>query len=417
MISKRTVLALILIGIIAGLVGWALTELMHLVQTITYGYSRDLFHSFIQGVDQASPQRRLLALATTGLVGGLGWYIIHNVGSPLLSIGEAVKNPSKKMPTITTCAHAILQIITVGMGSPLGREVAPREMAAALSNLVTKYVQPAQKERAFLIACAAGAGLAAVYNAPISAAIFTLETLLLAWDRKSILGALLTCGIATIVIRLTLGSTLQYEMPAVPFSLSLIPWCLTFSPLVALAVLFFKKSDACLPKLNPKSPWMILISLAAFSLIGLMSIWYPAILGNGKPGNQLTFAYLISASYGLELFMTKWAALLLAGLAGAYGGRLTPSMMLGSTLALASAIAWNLGLNLLGLGPAYEINVGAAAFIGAALYLGLNQKMPITATIFLIELSHWSIEYAFPIALSMGLSLAIFEWGKKHILN
>lgn len=417
MISKRTFLALTLIGIIAGLVGWGLTELMHLVQSLTYGYSRDIFHSFIQGVDQASPERRLLALAATGLVGGLGWYIIHNVGSPLISLERAVKKPDQKMPTITTCAHALLQIITVGMGSPLGREVAPREMSAALSNLVSKYIQPAPKEQAFLIACAAGAGLAAVYNAPISAAIFTLETLLFAWDRKSILGALLTCGIATLVIRLTLGSTLQYEMPSPPFSLSLIPWVLLFSPLVALAVLFFKKSDSKLPKINRKSPWMILLSVVAFSFIGLMSIWYPSILGNGKPGNQLTFAYLIPASYALELFTAKWVALLLAALAGAYGGRLTPSMMLGSTLALASAIAWNLGLGLVGLGPAYEINVGGAAFIGAALYLGLNQKMPITATIFLIELSHWSIEYAFPICLGMGLSLIILEALKPYILK
>ncbi|WP_293989282.1 chloride channel protein [uncultured Megasphaera sp.] len=34
------------------------------------------------------------------------------------------------------------------------------------------------------MACAAGAGLTAVYNAPFSAAVFTLETLILTWNRN-----------------------------------------------------------------------------------------------------------------------------------------------------------------------------------------------------------------------------------------
>jgi H+/Cl- antiporter ClcA len=34
------------------------------------------------------------------------------------------------MPPLTTLVHILLQIITVAMGSPLGREVAPREAGA-----------------------------------------------------------------------------------------------------------------------------------------------------------------------------------------------------------------------------------------------------------------------------------------------
>lgn len=415
--NKRTLLALVLIGIIAGLVGAFLTELMHTMQHLAYGYSPKDFSSFLEGASTASPERRLGALLATGLVGGLGWFLIHRYGSPLVSIGEAVKNPQKPLPIITTCIHAILQIITVGMGSPLGREVAPREMSAALSNLVTKYLKTDPKDQALLIACAAGAGLAAVYNAPIAATIFTLETLLLSWDRKSLISALVACGMATIVVRLSLGSVIQYQMEPALFSGNLIPWTLAFSPLLALAVILFKKSDALLPKINRKSPWTVLLSLVAFGIIGLLAYWYPSILGNGKAGNQLTFSDLVTASYSLELFAAKWGAILLATLAGAYGGRLTPSMMLGSTLGLAFAALWNLALSSLGLDPTYAVNLGGAAFVGAALYLGVNQKMPLTACVFLIELSYWSIEYAFPICLGMGLSLVAFQGAKSYLLK
>ena len=172
-----------------------------------------------------------------------------------------------------------------------------------------------------------------------------------------------------------------------------------------------------MPKINHKSPWTILLSLVAFGIIGLLAYWYPSILGNGKAGNQLTFSNLVTASYSLELFAAKWGAILLATLAGAYGGRLTPSMMLGSTLGLASAALWNLALSGLGLDPTYAVNLGGSAFVGAALYLGVNQKMPLTACVFLIELSHWSIEYAFPICLGMGLSLVAFQGAKGYLLK
>ena len=411
--NRRTLTALVLIGILGGLTGFVLTEILHFFQHIAFAYEPGQFASFIQGVQNAAPERRVLALLAAGLIGGIGWYLIHRCGAPLVPLGQAVKPSSRPLPTFTTVCHALLQIVTVGMGSPLGRETAPREMTAALSNIVLRCLRPPEEDRTLLIACAAGAGLAAVYNAPFSAAVFTLETLILAWDRKSVIAVLLTCGMATLIVRLTLGPALQYTLPEQPFAPSLIVWTLFFSPLVALAVFLFQKSDASLPKIDPKSPWIILVSVLAFGLIGVLSIWYPAILGNGKPGNELTFADLISAPYALKLFAAKWGAILLAAVAGAYGGRLTPSMMLGSTLGLSAAVLWNICLQSMGL-SFLIIPVGGAAFVGAALYLGLNQKMPMTAAIFLIEISHWSIEYAFPFCFGMGLSLVVFERLKSY---
>ena len=43
------------------------------------------------------------------------------------------------MHPITTLLHATLQIITVGIGSPLGREVAPREASAGITTFLVDY--------------------------------------------------------------------------------------------------------------------------------------------------------------------------------------------------------------------------------------------------------------------------------------
>ena len=66
------------------------------------------------------------------------------------------------------------KIITVGIGSPLGREVAPREAKRRDYNFLVDHFDIKREDRQLLIACAAGAGLAAVYNSPFISGHFHL---------------------------------------------------------------------------------------------------------------------------------------------------------------------------------------------------------------------------------------------------
>lgn len=404
MLDRKVFGLVVLVGIFAGIVGIVFTNLLHVIQHFTFGYN-DL--SFGVGVAQASGERRVWALLACGLVGGIGWVLIHRYGGKLVEVKDAVKDVTKEMPPVTTLIHSTLQIITVAMGSPLGREVAPREATSALITWVMRYVKLTNENRSLLIACASGAGLAAVYNSPVSATIFVLETLLLTWNVRALSSAFIACGIATFVVRLELGDTVQYDMPQPVMIGNFAEFAVLIGIIIGVAVVFFDKSQAYLPKFDRKSPKMILLSVIAFGLVGLMAVYFPAILGNGKPGNQLTFAHLVPWEYGLGLFAAKWAAVLLAMGAGAYGGKITPSMMLGSTLALVVAIAWNFAI-----GP---ISIGLSAFLGAVVFLGLAQKMPLTSSVFMLELSRFSVELLFPIALAMGMGMITQAWLKDKI--
>ena len=404
MLDRKVFGLVVLVGIFAGIVGIVFTNLLHVIQHFTFGYN-DL--SFGVGVAQASGERRVWALLACGLVGGIGWVLIHRHGGKLVEVKDAVKDVTKEMPPVTTLIHSTLQIITVAMGSPLGREVAPREATSALITWVMRYVKLTNENRSLLIACASGAGLAAVYNSPVSATIFVLETLLLTWNVRALSSAFIACGIATFVVRLGLGDTVQYDMPQPVMIGNFAEFSVLIGIIIGVAVVFFDKSQAYLPKFDRKSPKMILLSVIAFGLVGLMAVYFPAILGNGKPGNQLTFAHLVPWEYGLGLFAAKWAAVLLAMGAGAYGGKITPSMMLGSTLALVVAIAWNFAI-----GP---ISIGLSAFLGAVVFLGLAQKMPLTSSVFMLELSRFSVELLFPIALAMGMGMITQAWLKDKI--
>lgn len=59
------------------------------------------------------------------------------------------------MPAGTTTIHALLQIVTVALGSPLGREVAPREMGALGAGMVARKLGLMADETRTLVACGA----------------------------------------------------------------------------------------------------------------------------------------------------------------------------------------------------------------------------------------------------------------------
>jgi len=131
----------VMVGIGSGLGGMAFGLLLRLVQHLAYGYSIHSIisrESFLQGVSASSPVRRLLVLCVCGVVAGAGWWAVYRFGSSLVSVSKAVEANGLRMPFLTTISHDLLQIVTVALGSPLGREVAPRELGAVLATWLSK---------------------------------------------------------------------------------------------------------------------------------------------------------------------------------------------------------------------------------------------------------------------------------------
>src|ERR1700757_1971252 len=231
-------------GVASGLGGMALGLLLRLVQHIAYGHGLHATLggvSFLEEVTSASDLRRFPALCLCGAVAGIGWWLLYRFGTPLVSIPHAVQKGGR-MPFWATLTHAILQIVTVGLGSPLGREVAPRELGAALATTLSARANLTPECTRIMIACGAGAGLAAVYNVPLGGTLFTLEVLLGTFSLSTSVVALATCAIATLVARLGLGNAQQYSVPPLAIFPSVIVWALLAGPVLGVAAYLFVKA-------------------------------------------------------------------------------------------------------------------------------------------------------------------------------
>jgi len=240
-------IAVVLTGLLAGLSGMVLALILHAIQHLAFGYSPGQIvsaESFLQGVTDSSWPRRFSAIVAGGAIAGFGWWLLGRYGQKRVSIASAVANPAVPMPACTTTIHALLQIVTVALGSPLGREVAPREMGALGAGMVARKLGLMADETRTLVACGAGAGLAAVYNVPLAGALFSLEVMLLSFSWEKTLAAIITSAIAAWTATLGLGEESQYHFTSDILPHSFLWWAIIAGPILGAGAWLFRKATS-----------------------------------------------------------------------------------------------------------------------------------------------------------------------------
>jgi H+/Cl- antiporter ClcA len=401
----RLAIATILVGIGSGISGMCLSMLLHTIQHIAYGYSLHVIigkEHFLQGVQAAAPMRRLLMLFFSGCVAGFGWWALYRYGKPLVSIAAAIKT-MKKMPPLSTFIHALLQITTIGLGSPLGREVAPREMASVCATWIAQKMHLTLEESRMLLACGAGAGLAAGYNMPLGGAFFTLEVLLQKYQKSAILPAFITSAISVMVSWIGLGDHPLYHQDALRASTSLWIWAILTGPVFGVAAYGFHYITAQ-ARATVKRDWSVIpFCLLTFIFIGCCAMYFPALLGNGESPAQLTFENNASIVLAAELLFLRVLIVWLSLRSGAQGGLLTPSLANGALLAVILGGFW------CWLWPA-GTNLSSFSLVGAAAFLGASQGMPVTAVVLIFEITRLHISFFGPVVCAVAGSAIMCRW-------
>lgn len=404
----RVAVVTILTGVGAGLGGMLLALLLHAIQHVAYGYS--VAHvigteSFLSGVTGADPLRRLVVLTVCGIVAGGGWWALYRYGRPLVSIRRAVRAADPRMPFVSTTVHALLQIVTVALGSPLGREVAPREIGSQLAGRLAHRAGLTPDDCRLMVACGAGAGLAAVYNVPLGGAIFVLEVLLGTFELRALIVAVATSAIAAAVAWIGLGNEHQYTVPPFVLSTPLVAWSIVCGPLFGFAAYGFVRLTTRARANAPKDGRLPVLALLNFAAIGVLAMRFPQLLGNGKGPASLGFDGTLTIGLAAALLVLK--VLIEAGSlrAGAEGGLLTPGLANGALLGVVLGGLWSL------VWPGASI--GGCALVGATAFLAASMQMPITAVVLLAEFTRADHDSLVPMLLAVAGSLVAYRFAQR----
>ncbi|MBV8053561.1 MAG: chloride channel protein, partial [Acidobacteriaceae bacterium] len=320
---------------------------------------------------------------------------------PLVSISQAVRENGPRMPFLSTFVHDLLQIVTVALGSPLGREVAPRELGAIFATQLSERAGLGPEYKRIMIACGAGAGLAAVYNVPLGGALFTLEVLLQSFEFSAVIPAIATSAIATGVAWLGLGNTPQYRLPPLVLSHSLVVWSILIGPVFGLAAYVFVQATRAARAHAPKDWHLPALCAVVFPAIGLLAIFFPQLLGNGKSIAQAGFENDIALHLAAALLLLRFIIILGALRAGAAGGLLTPGMSLGGLLGIVLGSFWHYG--------APSAPLAAFAIVGSAGFLASSMKMPLTAIVLILEFTRIGHDFLIPISFAVAGSYSVFH--------
>ena len=361
----RMVLAACLLGLVSGFAGIILHDLLEFVEGLVFGHSE---HESSFLTDGVPPYRIGISLLIVGFTSALVWYFLQRKGK-LLSIKGQMQGEDSRLALHfwRQLLHSSWQIVAVGGGAPIGKEGAPREIGSLLAGRLAKGFGLPLADRIFLIACGAGAGLAAVYQVPLTSVFFIFETLGIAFSLKRFFLA----GISTYVAAYTAGWVISdhalYKLPVTTWSLQVL-WLMPILVLVLTPLAYgFARLTKQATAHRIKDKRILLTLPFAFLFLASLAQKLPHLLGNGRMVAQEVING-ISWKTAFLLFVLKALVVLLTLWAGAYGGTLTPSFALGMAGAALFTLAFGLE------------SPSTILLIGAVCFLTVTLKAPFSAT-------------------------------------
>lgn len=208
-----------------------------------------------------------------------------------------------------------------------------------------------------------------------------------------LLPAITTALIATAVSWITLPDQPTYTLPIYTFHIGELCWSLLFGPLAGVMSVLFVRLIIWADLHKPQSGWFMWAPLLMFTLLGILSIPYPQLLGNGKDVTEFAFNSQLPLLLMLTLAVLK--PLVTAGClgSGAPGGLFTPSITYGAVLGGSMGDLWSL------IWPGAAI--GSYAVIGAGALLAATMQAPLAAIVLLLELTHNTMGIMIPVLLAI----------------
>ncbi len=344
------------------------------------------------------------------LIGGIGGLMVGPLvsffareakGHGVPEVMYAVARQGGRIRPRVVLVKALASALTIGTGGSAGREGPIAQIGAALGSTVGQLLRLSERRLITLVACGAGAGIAATFNTPIGGAIFALEVVLGEFTASNFgLVVISTVG-AALVARMLLGNqpaflVTSYDLvhPFELFFYAILGIAAAGVALLYARVLYW--TEDLFATLRKVPEWVRpALGGAAFGLIGA---FLPQTLGRGEHVmNQILLGDLKFAWFLGLLCLAKIITTSLTIGSGGSGGVFFPGLYIGACLGGA------LGSIFHRLLPAVTAGSGAYALVGmGALFAGMTQA-PVTAVLILFEMTQ-DYRIILPLMLACGLA-------------
>lgn len=334
-----------------------------------------------------APWRAFLAPALTGLVISALIFTVFRgaTGSGLNQTKAALYISNGYIPFRTVIGKFITATLAIGSGFSLGPEDPSLQIGAGLASAVGTRLKLSRKKLRILAPVGAAAGLAAAFNAPISAVLFVIEEVIGHWSAGILATVVLSAVSSVVTMRLFLGSEPFFRIPPI----AVIRWqeLVAYSVLGVLggiaSVIFAAAIGWLRPRIKASPRYMqFLYPSIAGLLLGLIALaGFPQVMGAGYDfmdqamHNQYTWEVL-GALAGLKILATT-----LSFCSGTPGGMFAPTLFIGAMLGGAVGTVEHIFF------PTLTGSVGTYALVGMGVLFAGFLRVPITSVFMALEVS------------------------------
>ncbi|HEU5351885.1 MAG TPA: chloride channel protein [Terracidiphilus sp.] len=355
---------------------------------VCFRFTIDLCRIYLLGSGaQPSTLRLILAPTIAGLV--IAVLVIHVFplarGSGVNQTKAALFIYNGYIPLRTAMGKFITSALAIGSGHSLGPEDPSLQIGACLASALGRRMKLSRERMRLIAPVGAAAGLAAAFNAPISAILFVIEEVIGRWT-AGILGSVVLSAVSSVVVmRWFLGNDALFRIPSVEMKHP--------SELLAYAVLGIVGGLASVvlaggikfarPRCKAFAPWTHYFQPAlAGLLIGIIAAFgAPQVMGAG-------YEYMDQAIHGqftwqflAILAVLKIVATLLSFVSGTPGGIFAPVLFIGAMLGAAvGGVEHVLAPNLVG-------SPGTYALVGMGVLFAGFLRVPMTSVFMVLEVS------------------------------
>jgi CIC family chloride channel protein len=339
----------------------------------------------------SSPQPHQLRLifipALAGLVIALFTrFVFPNVrGSGINQTKAALYIHNGYISFRTVIGKFLLSALAIGSGHSLGPEDPSLQIGAGVASLISRRFGLSKAKLRIFAPIGAAAGLAAAFNAPISAILFVIEEVIGQWS-AAVLGSIVLSAVSSVVVaRSFWGPEPMFRIPAVTLrdSRELLAYAVLGVAGGFAALLFARSLSYLRPRLRSQPPWSQLLQPALAGLLvgGIGYFGLTQVMGAGYQAIDQAMHSQFAWRMLLVLALFKIIATTLSFSSGTPGGMFAPTLFIGAMLGAAVGSFEKIYF------PHLTGSIGSYALVGMGVLFAAFLRAPLTSVFMVLEVS------------------------------